>query len=197
MRRDASPARREEGAGLGPVTDEGRSRAQQIDAMATEMIGYTSRPYHKDHVRKLLKQLGWSPQIPIQRAVQRDEAAIHAWRTDSTPATAAYYIAAMAKPLGALQSRHKTATEHPFHKVAQRTGRMGDECLPSNLPSWARRVTDWHLIRAEELQVLRAILQMTIAAPKRDCRAGEHVIMYRCWWQFPKISCSNLRSIVA
>lgn len=41
--------------------------------------------YHKGHVRKLLKRLGWSPQIPLQRAVQRDEAAIQRWRTQVFP----------------------------------------------------------------------------------------------------------------
>ena len=32
--------------------------------------------YHKDHVSRLMKELGWTPQIPITRAVQRDEEAI-------------------------------------------------------------------------------------------------------------------------
>jgi len=36
--------------------------------------------YHKDHVSRLLKDLGWTPQIPITRAVQRDEATIARWR---------------------------------------------------------------------------------------------------------------------
>jgi hypothetical protein len=35
--------------------------------------------YHKDHVRRLLKVLHWTPQMPITRAVQRDEAAIVRW----------------------------------------------------------------------------------------------------------------------
>jgi hypothetical protein len=38
--------------------------------------------YHKDHVSRLLKDLGWTPQIPITRAVQRDEAAIARWRIE-------------------------------------------------------------------------------------------------------------------
>src|SRR5512135_1342534 len=29
--------------------------------------------YHKDHVGRLLKELGWTPQMPIRRAIQRDE----------------------------------------------------------------------------------------------------------------------------
>jgi transposase len=42
--------------------------------------------YHKDHVSRLLKTLGWTPQIPMTRAVQRDEAAIGRWRIDVWPA---------------------------------------------------------------------------------------------------------------
>ena len=32
--------------------------------------------YHKDHVSRLLKQLQWTAQMPIRRAIQRDEPAI-------------------------------------------------------------------------------------------------------------------------
>ena len=31
--------------------------------------------YHKDHVSRLMKELGWTPQVPITRAIQRDEVA--------------------------------------------------------------------------------------------------------------------------
>lgn len=41
--------------------------------------------YHKAHVSRLLKQLDWTPQQPIQRAAQRDEALIAAWRTERWP----------------------------------------------------------------------------------------------------------------
>jgi transposase len=41
--------------------------------------------YHKDHVRRLLQALRWTPQMPITRAVQRDEAAITRWRRDTWP----------------------------------------------------------------------------------------------------------------
>jgi transposase len=41
--------------------------------------------YHKDHVSRMLKALGWTPQIPITRAVQRDEEAIARWRIDVWP----------------------------------------------------------------------------------------------------------------
>ena len=41
--------------------------------------------YHKDHVSRLLKDLGWTPQLPVRRAIQRDEAAIERWRTEVWP----------------------------------------------------------------------------------------------------------------
>jgi transposase len=41
--------------------------------------------YHKHHVAKLLKDLGWTPQMPIRRAIQRDEPAIRRWRDEVWP----------------------------------------------------------------------------------------------------------------
>ncbi len=41
--------------------------------------------YHKAHVGRLLKELGWTPQIPIRRAIQRDESAIQRWRAEVWP----------------------------------------------------------------------------------------------------------------
>ena len=41
--------------------------------------------YHKDHVGRLLKELRWTPQVPITRAVQRDERAIEHWRDEVWP----------------------------------------------------------------------------------------------------------------
>ena len=37
--------------------------------------------YHRSHIARLLKELGWTPQQPRERAAQRDEAEIHRWRT--------------------------------------------------------------------------------------------------------------------
>jgi len=42
--------------------------------------------YSKSQVSRLLKHLGWTPQIPITRAIQRDEAAIEHWRVSTWPA---------------------------------------------------------------------------------------------------------------
>ena len=41
--------------------------------------------YHKDHVGRLLKALYWTPQMPIRRAIQRDEQAIRDWRIEVWP----------------------------------------------------------------------------------------------------------------
>lgn len=39
--------------------------------------------YHVDHIGRLLRGMGWSPQKPTRRAVERDEAAIRQWlKTD-------------------------------------------------------------------------------------------------------------------
>lgn len=35
--------------------------------------------YHVDHIGRLLRSLGWSPQKPQRRAVERDEASIRGW----------------------------------------------------------------------------------------------------------------------
>src|SRR5512143_3961535 len=42
--------------------------------------------YSKSQVSRLLKRLGWTPQVPITRAIQRDEEAIARWRAESWPA---------------------------------------------------------------------------------------------------------------
>jgi len=41
--------------------------------------------YHKGHVSRLLQQMRWTPQMPIRRAIQRDEAAIEHWRAEVWP----------------------------------------------------------------------------------------------------------------
>ena len=45
-----------------------------------ELIRRTFRvSYHVDHVGRLLRTLGWSPQKPERRARERDEQAIQRW----------------------------------------------------------------------------------------------------------------------
>jgi transposase len=41
--------------------------------------------YHEGHVRKLLHELGFSPQKPLKRASQRDEEAIAKWCREEWP----------------------------------------------------------------------------------------------------------------
>ncbi len=41
--------------------------------------------YHKTHVGRLLQELRWTPQVPIRRAIQRDEEAIRRWRQEIWP----------------------------------------------------------------------------------------------------------------
>jgi transposase len=38
--------------------------------------------YHRSHVARLLKELKWTPQQPIERATQRDETEITRWREE-------------------------------------------------------------------------------------------------------------------
>jgi transposase len=41
--------------------------------------------YHRGHVGRLLRELHWTPQVPIRRAIQRDEGAIRLWRAEVWP----------------------------------------------------------------------------------------------------------------
>ena len=42
--------------------------------------------YHPGHVWKILRQLNWSPQLPVGRAIERKEAAIGDWQKNRWPA---------------------------------------------------------------------------------------------------------------
>ena len=41
--------------------------------------------YHAGHVWRILRQLGWSPQRPTGRALERDEVAIQEWKKKTWP----------------------------------------------------------------------------------------------------------------
>jgi transposase len=41
--------------------------------------------YHVDHIGRFLHSLGWSPQKPQRRAIERDEAAIQRWVKTTWP----------------------------------------------------------------------------------------------------------------
>jgi transposase len=56
-------------------------------ARVAELIGRRFGVYyHRDHVGRLLHQLGWSHQKPERRAAERDEAAIARWKRVKWPA---------------------------------------------------------------------------------------------------------------
>jgi transposase len=54
----------------------------RVAGMLAEEFGVS---YSKSQVSRLLKALGWTPQIPITRAIQRDEEAIAQWRAEVWP----------------------------------------------------------------------------------------------------------------
>jgi len=41
--------------------------------------------YHSGHVWRILRSLGWSPQRPVGRAIERDEKAIAEWKRTKWP----------------------------------------------------------------------------------------------------------------
>jgi len=55
---------------------------QRIAALIARHLGVR---YHRNHVGKLLHRLGWSHQTPERRALERDEAAIAAWKQSVWP----------------------------------------------------------------------------------------------------------------
>jgi len=85
------------------LTDEQRAQVPLLLAQGAEAFGFrgdvwTAKRvttvirrelgvrYHPNHVGNLLRAAGWSVQKPVQRASQRNEAAIEAWRTERWPA---------------------------------------------------------------------------------------------------------------
>ncbi len=91
-------------AGRKPQLD-GKQRAQLVARLleGPEKLGYQTPlwtcsrvadmierefgvSYHSGHVWKLLRQLKWSPQRPIGRALERDEEAIAEWKRKTWPA---------------------------------------------------------------------------------------------------------------
>jgi|SRR5579863_2537972 len=57
--------------------------ARRVAAVIEQAFGVRYHPYH---VTRLLRQAGWSRQRPIERATQRDEAAITRWYEEHWPA---------------------------------------------------------------------------------------------------------------
>lgn len=62
-----------------------RTELWTTERIATLIQQHWGIRYHRNHVGKLLHQLGWSHQKPERRAVERDEAAIAAWKQTVWP----------------------------------------------------------------------------------------------------------------
>ena len=56
---------------------------QRISVLIERRFGVK---YHRNHIGKLLHQLGWSHQKPERRAIERNEAAIVQWKRTVWPA---------------------------------------------------------------------------------------------------------------
>ena len=54
----------------------------RVAALIAEEFGVQ---FHRDHVRRILRSIGWSRQKPTRRATQRDAAAIATWQEDRWP----------------------------------------------------------------------------------------------------------------
>jgi transposase len=63
--------------------------------------------YHKNHIPRVLRAVGWTPQLPIEQAAQRNEAHIAEWRRDIWPELKKR-LSVSAAPLSWLMKRHFT-----------------------------------------------------------------------------------------
>ena len=57
--------------------------AQRVALLIEQEYGVR---YHSGHVWRILRLLGWSPQRPVGRALERDEQAIAEWKRKRWPA---------------------------------------------------------------------------------------------------------------
>jgi transposase len=53
--------------------------------VAKFILLYFGIRYHVDHIGRLLRSLGWSPQRPQRRAIERDEKEIQRWAKEEWP----------------------------------------------------------------------------------------------------------------
>lgn len=77
----ARPALLARGAPAVGFSGAGWTRARSAEVIKRE-FGVT---YHRDHIGRLLKAVGWTVHKPIERATQRDEEEIAAWREEQWP----------------------------------------------------------------------------------------------------------------
>lgn len=57
--------------------------AQRVAVVIEQEFGVR---YHSGHVWRILRSMGWSPQRPVGRAIERDEKAIAEWKRVKWPA---------------------------------------------------------------------------------------------------------------
>lgn len=53
--------------------------------VAQLILAFFGIRYHVDHIGRLLRSLGWSPQKPQRRAIERNEKEIHRWTKQEWP----------------------------------------------------------------------------------------------------------------
>ncbi len=56
-----------------------------LERVAQMIERVTGTRYHRGHVWKILRAMGWSLQRPARRAVERDEQAVRRWRRERWP----------------------------------------------------------------------------------------------------------------
>lgn len=56
-----------------------------LERVAVVIRKVAGRKYHPGHVWRILGALGWSPQKPVRRARERNEALIERWKTTTFP----------------------------------------------------------------------------------------------------------------
>jgi putative transposase len=80
--------------------------------------------YHKNHIPRLLRELGWTPQKPLERATQRDETRIAQWREEVWPILKKK-PSGSSEPPSLLMNRHFTCCRESFtlglHEVRLRS----------------------------------------------------------------------------
>ncbi len=75
----------EDGLKKGPEAFGYRTGLWTCDRVADLIQQRCNKRYHRGHVWRILRSLGWSCQRPTGRAIERDEAAIRRWKRQRWP----------------------------------------------------------------------------------------------------------------
>lgn len=142
------------------LTDEQRAQVPLLLAQGAEAFGFrgdvwTAKRvatvirrefgvrYHPNHVGNLLRAAGWSVQKPVQRASQRNEAAIEAWRTERWPQLKRHLSV----------SRGRAGSAEWVHAVSPNRATRGAPAL--RLARWGESA--WRRARAADRRRRRAV----------------------------------------